>query len=210
MGVGFFKIAENSSRTSEFGSLCAFPIAFVRPVRYFQPMRLVRWKRFNWDLKKLPEIEPQIPSHFNVRAASREEEKVVRNVIFTAFSLDTAWGDSFKLVREFIEAQLTSSFLNRAVPCIVITHGVRIIAASALNVSDDAPSHLISGPCVLSEYRNRGLGSSLLYESLQHLKAAGLASACGVCKENVPASKFVYPKFGSTVEEVNYDALLAK
>ncbi len=172
-------------------------------------MKLIRWKRFTWDLEKLPDFETQLPSHFNVRAAARDEEKIVRSVIFTAFSLDTAWGDSFNHVRPFIESQITSSFLHRAVPCLVITHGVRIIAASALNTNDDAASHLISGPCVLSEYRSRGLGTALLHESLMHLKTAGLARACAVSKENVPASKFVYPKFDSTALDFDYEALMS-
>ena len=94
-------------------------------------------------------------------------------------------------------------------PCLVLTHGTRIIAASALNVNDDAPSHLISGPCVLSEYRSRGIGTALLHESLEHLKAAGLATAFGVSKENVPASRFIYPKFESTHVEFDFEGLLA-
>lgn len=172
-------------------------------------MRLVRWKRYTWDLTQLPKYEPQLASYFTVRTASREEEKAIRNVIYTAFGLDTAWGDSFKQVRGFIESQLSTSFMHRTVPCLVITHGVRIIAASALNVSDDATSHLISGPCVLAEYRSRGLGTALLHESLAHLKTAGLTQASGICKDSVPAGRFVYPKFGSTATDFDYAALMA-
>jgi predicted N-acetyltransferase YhbS len=172
-------------------------------------MKLVRWKRFAWDLSKLPAFESRLSSSFNIRAASRDEEKVVQQVIFTAFGLDAAWGDSIRMVREFIETQLANSFAHRAVPCLVLTHGTRIIAASALNVSEDAPTHLLSGPCVLSEYRSRGLGTTLLHESLEHLKTAGLATAYGISKENVPASRFIYPKFGSTSADYDYEGLLA-
>lgn len=172
-------------------------------------MRLVRWKRFTWDLAHLPKFEPHIASYFTIRTASREEEKTVRNVIFTAFGLDTAWGDSFKAVRGFIESQITSSFVHRSVPCLVITHGVRIIAASALNVTEDAPSHLITGPCVLSEYRSRCLGTALLYESLNHLKVMGVNKASGICKDAIPAARFVYPKFGSTSADFDYASLMA-
>ncbi len=172
-------------------------------------MKLVRWKRFAWDLSKLPAFESRLPSAFNIRAASRDEEKTVHQVIFTAFGLDTAWGDSIRMVREYIEAHLAASFAHRAVPCLVLTHGTRIIAASALNVNDDAQSHLISGPCVLSEYRSRGIGTTLLHESLEHLKGAGLATAYGISKENVPASRFIYPKFGSTNVEYDYEGLMA-
>jgi ribosomal protein S18 acetylase RimI-like enzyme len=174
-------------------------------------MKLVRWKRFTWDLTKLaPEHEPHLPTQYTVRAAARDEEKSVRNVIYTAFGLDSAWGDAFKLAQGFIESQITSSFLHRAVPCLVITHGTRIIAASALNTGDDALCHLVSGPCVLAEYRNRGLGTALLHESLLHLKMAGLERGIGICKENVPASKFVYPKYGSTSEEYDFETVAAE
>ena len=172
-------------------------------------MKLVRWKRFAWDLSKLPAFESRLPSAFNIRAAARDEEKTVHQVIFTAFGLDSAWGDSIRIVRDYIEAQLAASFAHRAVPCLVLTHGTRIIAASALNVNDDAPSHLISGPCVLSEYRSRGIGTTLLHESLEHLKGAGLATAYGISKENVPASRFIYPKFDSTNVEYDYEGLMA-
>jgi ribosomal protein S18 acetylase RimI-like enzyme len=172
-------------------------------------MRLVRWKRYTWDLAQLPKFEPRIASYFTIRTASRDEEKTVRSVIFAAFGLDTAWGDSFKSVRGFIESQLTSSFIHKAVPCLVITHGVRIIAASALNVNEDAPTNLVSGPCVLSEYRSRGLGTTLLYESLMHLKTAGLAKANGICKDAVPAGRFVYPKFGSVTTDFDFASLMA-
>lgn len=170
-------------------------------------MKLVRWKKYIWDLSKLSDVEPQIPNHYNIRSAGKEEEKAIHNVIITAFGLDTAWGDSFKQISGFIESQITKSFLHRAVPCLVLTHGSRIIGASALNVSDDALCHLISGPCILAEYRSRGLGSALLYESLAHLKTAGIANAVGICKDNVPAGKFVYPKFGSRNEDVDFNVL---
>ena len=53
------------------------------------------------------------------------------------------------------------------------------------------------------------VGTALLHESLLHLKTAGLERGTGICKENVPASKFVYPKFGSTVSDVDFDELTA-
>jgi len=41
------------------------------------------------------------------------------------------------------------------------------------------------------------------------LKTSGLARACAVSKENVPTSKFVYPKFDSTALDFDYEALMA-
>jgi N-acetylglutamate synthase-like GNAT family acetyltransferase len=158
---------------------------------------LVRWKRFTWELAKLPTQEAPLPGHYTLRAASEEDEEAVHRVIMGAFSLDSSWSDAFKSFEAKLESQLTKAFANEDIPALVISHGQRIIAASALTVDREAESNLISGPCVLMEYRNRGLGSALLYYSLKQLQNAGLERAHGLSKDNVVAGKFIYPKFGS-------------
>src|SRR5476651_1835132 len=147
-------------------------------------MKLVRWKRFTWQIKQLPPLEQKLPAHFITRAATREEAKAVAHVVLTAFSLDSTWSDTLNLFRERLEMQLDLAFQRESFPAIVITHGPRIIATSVLNTDPDADSNLISGPCVLSEYCNRGLGSALLYASLKQLGEAGLLQVAGITKEN--------------------------
>ena len=93
--------------------------------------------------------------------------------------------------------QLDLAFQRESFPAIVITHGPRIIATSVLNSDPDADSNLISGPCVLSEYCNRGLGTALLHASLKQLGEAGLLQVAAITKENSTSCKFLYPKFGS-------------
>ena len=98
----------------------------------------------------------------------------------TAFSLDSAWSDTLNLFRDRLEnADRSIAFERESVPALVITHGQRIIAASVLNTEVDADSHLVSGPCVLSEYCNRGLGSALLRKTLKQLRDAGLDAGAG-------------------------------
>jgi len=167
-------------------------------------MKLVRWKRFIWDLTKLPPYEHKLPAHYVFRAALREEAKAVNNVIITAFSLDSAWSDTLKIFRERLEIQIDQSFARESTPALVVTHGPRIIAASVISTDVDSDSHLVSGPCVLSEYCNRGLGTSLLHQTLHQLRSAGLDQAAVVTKENTPACKFVFTKFGSTGAAFDY------
>jgi len=171
-------------------------------------MKLVRWRRFTWELSTLPPVTATFPDHYHLRAATREEEKAVHRVIFTAFSLDTSWSDALQIFRESLEAQLEAAFAHELVPALVICHGQRIIAASALTAVADAESHLLSGPCVLMEYRNRGLGTALLHYSLKQLQNNGLERACGISKENVVASKFIYRKFGSVSEPCTFEPVL--
>lgn len=168
-------------------------------------MKLVRWKRFTWDLSKLPPLGAALPAHYQVRGATRDDHKTVRDLIVRAFSLDTDWSDTFARFQPQLEAQLERAFSRESVPAVVIAHGQRVIAASGLNSEIDAENHLISGPCVLMEYRSRGIGSALLHHSLKQLQTAGLARACGLCKDTAPTAKFVYPKFGATSEITDSD-----
>jgi predicted N-acetyltransferase YhbS len=199
-GVHFFQHTNyfycDVKKVPSFFSVIAFPAI----VDIFDSMKLVHWTRFSWDLARLPEIELGLDSHYHIRAATRDEEKTVRNVIFSAFSLDMDWADTLKRLRQRFEDNIDEAFAhktNKEVHCIVLTHGSRIIGASVLNVSSDAENHLISGPSILNEYRNRGLGSALLYRSLLALREAGVVQALAVTKSNVPAAKFIYTKFNS-------------
>ena len=162
-------------------------------------MKLVRWTRFSWDLTKLAPVYPAIDSHYRVRQATLEDEKAVRNAIISAFTLDSNWNYALRELRDQVETSLTAIFHERgSIPCMVVTHGNRVIGASALSVSRDVESHLITGPCILIEYRNRGLATALLAESLAYLRDAGLTTAHGLTKKDSPTAKFLYTKFGST------------
>lgn len=172
-------------------------------------MKLVRWKRFTWPLTKLPPLDQPLPSHFTIRPAAREEARLVSQVILTAFSLDSTWSDTLNLFRDRLEMQMDLAFNRESVPALVISHGPRIIAASALNTDTEADSNLVSGPSVLTEYCNRGIGTALLHASLRQLREAGLEKAFGITKDNSTACKFVYPKFGSENAACDYAPALA-
>lgn len=171
-------------------------------------MKLVRWKRFTWDLTKIPPLENPLPANFSFREAARDESKAIIATVMTSFTLDSAWSDVLNLFRDRLEMQLDLAFQRESLPAIVITHGVRIIAASVISTEIDGESNLVSGPCVLSEYGNRGFGTALLHQSLKHLQKAGLDRAAAITKENVPACKFIYPKFGSTSIAYDYEPQL--
>jgi ribosomal protein S18 acetylase RimI-like enzyme len=171
-------------------------------------MKLVRWKRFIWDLTKLPPLENKLPGHFVFREAAREEGKAIFGMILTSLTLDSAWSDVLNSFRDRLELQTDLAFQRESAPAVVVTHGTRIIAASVLSTEIDGESNLISGPCVLSEYGNRGIGSALLHHSLRQLRKAGLDRAAGITKENIAACKFVYPKFGSTSSAHDYEPQL--
>jgi predicted N-acetyltransferase YhbS len=161
-------------------------------------MKLVRWTRFTWNLATLPPIAKALDKRYCIRVAARDEEAAVAGVILRAFSMDSEWADYHLEFRDRLQLQVHHAFERESVPALVILHGVRIVAASALTVEVEAESNLLSGPCVLAEYCNRGIGSALLHESLVQLAHAGLARAHGISKDHTLASRFVYSKFGST------------
>jgi N-acetylglutamate synthase-like GNAT family acetyltransferase len=173
-------------------------------------MKLVRWTRFTWDLAKLPAEGTDLDPHYHIRPVTREEEKTVRAVISSSFALDMNWSDTLKTMKDWLDAKLEEVFEHRVVPCLVVTHGTRIIGASPLDPDQEAECHLVSGPCILNEYRNRGIGTELLFQSLHALREAGFEEARAITKSNAPVAKFVYTKFSSVSEPWEFEPVLAR
>ena len=161
-------------------------------------MRLSNWIRFTWDLTQLPAFDTELPEHYEIGPATAEDEMELRKIISTSFVLDPMWSPDLQEVTEKIEAWLDRAFASSECAFLALRHGTRIIGASVLSMQADAEMHLIPGPCISMEYRNRGFGTRLLEKALTRLREAGLSQAAGVAKENVPASKFLYPKFNAT------------
>lgn len=166
-------------------------------------MKLVRWVRFTWELEKLPAEKPPLSPRYQISAASPELHQELRQLVLSAFHLDVSWNDAPKGFHTLLESHLAALFEKQEMAALVVTHGKRVVCASVFSTAADAPNHLLTGPCLLREYSNRGLGAAMLYHTLAALKDAGLSSAHGITKTNTTAAKFVYSKFRST--HLSYD-----
>jgi GNAT superfamily N-acetyltransferase len=154
------------------------------------------WLRFQWDLGKISAEEINVPPPFMLRPADRNERDAVHKVVANAFSMDTGWSDIQRTFALVILRHVHAGFVADPPHCVIIQHGKRIIAASILNCREGAENHLSSGPCVLHEYRGRGLGTILFRASLAVLRSAGLTQAYGFTRDKSTAARFIYPKFG--------------
>jgi GNAT superfamily N-acetyltransferase len=161
-------------------------------------MKLSNWIRFRWDLTKLPQLDAELPEHYEIGPASAEDEAELRKIISTSFVLDPAWNPATQEVMETIEPWLEKAFASPATSCLALRHGVRIIGAAVVSQDPEAEIHLSPGPCISMEYRNRGFGTRLLEQSLTKLRDAGLKEAIGIATENAPVTKFLYTKFNGT------------
>lgn len=155
---------------------------------------IISWLRFEWDLKGLPVDSDKSTAPFIIRAATKEEQDVVQKVAVSAFNMDTGWGDARAVISERIVKDIQHAFDRETPTCVVLQHGTRIIGISALDTTE-AENNLTTGPCILHEYRSRGLASLLLHASLVTLRDAGLTRAYGIVREKTAAARFVYPKF---------------
>lgn len=171
-------------------------------------MKLSNWIRFTWDLTRLPSFENPLPEHYEIAAATGEDEKELRKIISSSFVLDPMWSPELQEVNEKIESWLERAFASPSCTFLALRHGSRIIGASVISSEVEADMHLIPGPCVSMEYRNRGFGTRLLEQALSRLREAGLREAAGVAKENVPVSKFLYPKFNATSSPYDFTPLV--
>jgi len=157
------------------------------------------WLRFSWNTSSLG----QAPAGSDqIRPATREEGEEVLRVLLLSLSMDSAWNDSFAQAERYLSEAVSRIFNSTEPLCLVIPKGNRMIAASLLDPLPEASFHLVSGPSVLMEYRNRGIGSRLLHASLAALAEAGVAAPCGITRDKTVASKHVFPKFGGTSERV--------
>jgi predicted N-acetyltransferase YhbS len=171
-------------------------------------MKLSNWTRFTWDLTRLPPFENALPEHYEIGPATTEDEKELRKIISSSFVLDPIWNPDLQEVTEKLESWLDRAFASEVCSFLALRHGSRIIGASVICSDASADVNLIPGPCVSMEYRNRGFGTRLLEHALSRLRDAGLGEASAVAKENVPASKFLYPKFDATSSPYDFTPLV--
>lgn len=158
--------------------------------------------QFGWKLANFPADNGSELDPYTFRRANAEEAPIVERTILAAFSQDSGWSDDTRVFVESLESKIETAFENDPPLCVVAQHGSRIIGASLLTSAVDAPNHLLSGPCILHEYRSRGIGSALLHASLMALRDGGLAVAHGMAPMRSPAAKYVYPKFGGVAAEL--------
>ena len=161
-----------------------------------------RWLRFSWQTNALPSKQAASSGSDLIRPATCEEEEEVLQVILLSLSMDSAWNDSFAIAGEYIKTAVARLFNSDNPLCLVIPKGNRLIAASLLDPQEEAFNNLISGPSVLMEYRNRGIGAMLLHASLTALAERGLSSVAGITRNKSVAAQHVYSKFGSVSEPI--------
>jgi len=163
-------------------------------------MKLVGWLRFTWEAKQLPSSSYLFQEEYSIRRATKHEKTQTWQVISSSFLLDTCWNDVVTRLLPQIRHDFEESFSHREIDCLVVTHGNRTIGASLIKPAPYVPNHLISGPCISDEYRNRGFGSLLLKESLLLVAKHAATNIFGVTRSTSPAARFVYPKFGGRSE----------
>ena len=172
-------------------------------------MKSINWIQFTWDLANLPPLDFELPEHYQISVATAEDEKELRKVIGSSFTLDPTWNPSMKAVTQTIDAWLDRANAEETSVYLALRHGVRIIGAAIVSLDPEAENHLSPGPCILLEYRNRGFGTRLLERSLAMLREAGLPRAFAIGKENSLVSKFLYTKFESAQAPYDLDSALA-
>lgn len=152
--------------------------------------------QFEWNLSVLAPALAADQAPYVLRKADPSEMDKIKTVATSALSIDSGWNDGTKsLVNRVIE-KVSETFSENAPQTIVLLHGTRIIGTSVLDIDPDSENHFVTGPCILHEYRNRGLGSQLSLHSLALLKELGLPHARALANATSTLAKFVYPKLG--------------
>ncbi len=158
------------------------------------------WQRFHWNLDKALDASRSVMPPFIFRAAASDDLAAVLKVVSSALLMERAWTGSATEFSHDLEKRCEQAFDGSSPACMVVQHGSRVIGASVLKLDEGADFHLITGPCILHEYRSRGFGTALLHQSLERLREEGLRRATALARVNSTAARFVYPKFGGVAE----------
>jgi hypothetical protein len=158
-------------------------------------MRRTRWVSFTWDLAKAELPEVAIPRHYAVSLAGVEDQEELQRVIDKSLALDPSWNAALPDVSSTVMASIARALALESTLRLALRHGTRIIGGTLLAPELSASEHLVPGPCILMEYRNRGLGTLLLVSALRRLRDAGVTRVSAITRENSPAARFLYPKF---------------
>ncbi len=161
------------------------------------PARAIQWLRFEWPPDQIPPLAPPaLSGSYAIAALQPEETGGVEDFLARSILADSEWNSCATTLQHYIRNSVAAA-LELPIPLgLLLRHGGRIIGLSILDPAPDSPNHLVSGPCVLSEYRNRGFGTLLLSQSLGALIELGFPKVVGFTLASSTAGKFVYPKFG--------------
>ncbi|MFV0337296.1 MAG: hypothetical protein ACK5LK_03515 [Chthoniobacterales bacterium] len=156
---------------------------------------------YSWDLSKFVPTAPELSQGFAWQD-SRELEGCLP-VIKKALLSDNSIYPTTDFFENYLAA-MAGLFHSKdhSALSIYLTHGSRIIGASVLHCTTDAKIHLFSGPCILLEYRGRGLGGLLFQKSLATLANQGIQTVRGICTVRSNLQKYLYPKYGGRSEQV--------
>lgn len=171
------------------------------------PSKPVVLTKFRWKLSDLNSGETPIPKPYTLREAGEQELEDALRVVQASYDLDPEWSGCAKHIDEVVLPGVRKAFEGEAT-CLLLLHGNRVIAASAYSPEPEDGIHLVSGPCVFIEYRNRGIGGALLGATLEALRSRGVSEALGQVRPGTPSAKYLCTKFGG--QAVAPTASLAK
>jgi hypothetical protein len=85
----------------------------------------------------------------------------------------SGWNAALHMIDAQVKSSTAAAFNSESASWLALQHGARIVGGTLLMTDPDAPAQLVPGPCILMEYRNRGLGSLLLCSAFPICETAG-------------------------------------
>lgn len=158
--------------------------------------RPVALERFTWELKNLPPNAGEIPEPYVLRTAGEEEADQAMSLVQSCYNLDPEWSGCALHIKGSVLPGVMKTMAKEA-SCLFVQHGNRVIGVSVFDCEPEHGGvHLVTGPCVLIEYCNRGIGGALLGATLSALRERGLSVAHGQTRPKSSSAKYLCAKFG--------------
>src|SRR5207248_6619867 len=140
-------------------------------------MKKTGWVNFVWDLTGNELQAMTTPRQYRLSLVKAAEREQLQGVIEKSFALDPGWNAALRMIDAQVKSSIAAAFDSESANWLALQHGARIVGGTLLMTNPDAPAQLVPGPCILMEYRNRGLGTLLLCSAFQHLRDSWLILA---------------------------------
>lgn len=155
------------------------------------------WVRYTWDLETL-RCSGVRPPGYDLRHAAPGELRLALALALDAYGSDPVWGPMMEGIKQRMTERVKETFGRPDAAYVFAERSGIPIGVSGVATHHWTDQHLLTGICVLPGHRRRGVGRSLLAESLSWLRAQHLVQAQVYTLQGSLADEKVYRLFGST------------
>ncbi|MEM9446303.1 MAG: GNAT family N-acetyltransferase [Verrucomicrobiota bacterium] len=162
----------------------------------------IKWVKYTWVLDHLPDDSPKMERKLELRIVGKEDRPRIWKTLESTHRMDHGWNTALEQRMADLKKVVDAGIDSKKVTFLSLEDGSHMLGLSAIYFEEESERQLLTGVCIQDEYRCRGAGTWLLYQSLHRLAEEGLKKASVITRKDTVADRFLYGKFKGQSEDV--------